>query len=311
MSNLRESYVRVGVTVPRVALASPLDNVAVYVALINRAATDGVQFLLFPELGLTGYSCGDLFLNRALQQGALDALAAILKQTRALPIVFAVGLPLSVNNALYNVAAICAAGHVWALVPKSYLPNYAEFYEARWFSPARNAIDNRVKMFGIYSVQFGADIIVNVAEWPDFCLGTEICEDIWVPQPPSTFYAAAGATILANLSASNITIGKAEYRRELVVGASGRFISAYLYCAAGPGESTSDLSWDGHAIIAERGAVLAESERFVQNGNTLITADVDVATLVRERQRQTSFADNAADILRGRTIRSTTITLNM
>jgi len=311
MFNHREGYVRVGASVPRVALAAPMENVDTYVELVKQASADKVQLLLFPELGLTGYSCGDLFLNRTLQQGALDALAAILKQTRALPIVFAVGLPLSVNNALYNVAAICAAGHVWALIPKSYLPNYAEFYEARWFSPARNATVNRVKMFETYSVQFGVDIIVNVAEWPDFCLGTEICEDIWVPQPPSTFYAAAGATMLANLSASNITIGKAEYRRELVVGASGRFISAYLYCAAGPGESTSDLSWDGHALIAERGAVLAESERFVQTGNTLITADVDVATLVRERQRQTSFADNVADIMRGRTMRSVTITLNM
>lgn len=308
MFNPRFDMYRVGVAVPRVALADPLGNVATYGRCIQEAAADGVQFLLFPELGLTGYSCGDLFLNRDLQQGALDALSTILEQTKAWPVVFAVGLPLSVNGALYNVAAICSAGRVWAAVPKSYLPNYAEFYEARWFSPARNATVNMVNICG-QSVPFGADLVVDVAGWTDFRLGVEICEDIWVPQPPSTFYAAAGATILANLSASNITIGKADYRRDLVVGASGRFLAAYLYAAAGPGESTSDLSWDGHALVAERGSVLAESERFVQDGSTVITADIDVATLLRERQRQTSFADNAADILRGRVIRTVTITL--
>lgn len=308
MFDPRAGIYRVGVAVPRVALAAPKENVPTYVRFIGRAAADGVQFLLFPELGLIGYSCGDLFLNRDLQQAALDALTAILDQTKQLPIVFAVGLPLSVNGALYNVAAMCSAGRVWAAVPKSYLPNYGEFYEARWFSPARNATVGMVSIGG-YRVPFGTDLVIDVAGWTDFRLGVEICEDIWVLQPPSTFTAAAGATILANLSASNITIGKADYRRELVVGASGRLLAAYLYAAAGPGESTSDLAWDGHALVAERGSVVAESERFAQDGSTLITADIDVATLLRERQRQTSFADNAADILRRHYMQTVTITL--
>jgi NAD+ synthase (glutamine-hydrolysing) len=285
-------FVRVGVAVPSVRVADPLYNGEQTIALMERAAAERAVLVLFPELGLSAYSCDDLFHQRALLDGCRDALRAVLAASRSLPLVAVVGMPLQVDHLLYNCAVVVSRGRVLGVIPKTYLPNYREFYEARQFNPADSAARDEIELAGQRDVPFGSSLLFRLDEQPLLQFHVEICEDVWVPIPPSSYAALAGATVLLNLSASNITIGKADYRRQLVANQSARCLAAYLYSAAGPGESTTDLAWDGHALIAENGTPIAETERFCYEPQ-LVCSEIDLERLSQERMRQTSFGQSA------------------
>ena len=280
-------FARVAVGVPRCRVADPAANAAETIALAGQAASNGAALIAFPELGLSAYTCDDLFHQAALLDASLDALSAVVAASEKLPIAMIVGLPLRVEHLLYNCAAVVAGGRILGVVPKSYLPNYGEFYESRQFNPADSAVVSEVKLLG-QAVPFGAQLLFEVSNLPLFRFHVEICEDLWVPIPPSSFAALAGATVLVNLSASNIVVGKSAYRHQLVSQQSARCLSAYLYSSAGMGESTTDMAWDGQAVICENGELLAESERFLDSSH-LIFADIDLDRLSRERMRMTTF----------------------
>ena len=283
-------FVRVAVAVPSVRVADPEFNSAHTVEAMEEAARQKASIVLFPELGLSAYSCDDLFHQRALLEGVYAALDRVRKASEDLPVVAVVGLPLQLEHVLFNCAAVLHHGRILGLVPKTYLPNYREFYEARQFTSGDAARHSTVELLG-QQVPFGSQLLFQARNQPKLTLAIEICEDVWVPIPPSSHAALAGATVLLNLSASNITVAKADYRRQLVEGQSARCIAAYLYSAAGPGESTTDLAWDGHALIAEMGHVLTESKRFSQEPQVIV-ADVDLERISQERMRQNSFAQS-------------------
>lgn len=286
-------FVRAAVCIPFVRVADPAYNVERTLGLARRASELHAAVALFPELGISAYSCDDLFQQEALLDAVIDALARLVEESASLSPVLLVGAPLRFEGKLFNCAVVVHRGRVLGIVPKSYLPNYREFYERRQFTPARLAASREVRFLG-ESVPFGNDLIFAAANVESFALHVEICEDLWTPIPPSSYAALAGATVLANLSASNITVGKAEYRRDLCAAQSGKCIAAYLYSAAGPGESTTDLAWDGHALIYENDELLAESERFAQE-EQIIAADVDLERLAQDRMRMTSFSDAVGD----------------
>ena len=283
-------FVRVAVCVPHVKIAAPVHNAERTIDMARAAADDGGALVLFPELGLTGYSNEDLFHQDALLDAAERALDRVVRESTGLPAALIVGLPLRIESKLFNCACVVHGGKILGAVPKTYLPNYREFYEKRQFTSGMAAVARQISLLG-QEVPFGDDLIFEATDLPGFALHVEICEDVWVPIPPSTFAAMAGATVLANLSASNITVGKAAYRRALCAGQSGRCIAAYLYSAAGRGESTTDLAWDGHALIYENANLLAESQRFSADEQR-IAADVDLDRLRQERMRMTSFGDS-------------------
>lgn len=290
-------FVRAAVCVPHVRVADPAFNTEHTIGLAHRAADAGAALALFPELGISAYAIDDLLQQEALLRGVRIGLAEIVQASAGLTPVLLVGAPLRFEGKLFNCAVVIHRGRVLGVVPKTYLPNYREFYEKRQFSAARHALSQQVDLLG-QTVPFGNDLLFRAEGGEktglhDFAFHVEICEDVWTPLPPSTFAALAGATVLANLSASNITIGKADYRKALCAGQSGKCIAGYLYSAAGPGESTTDLAWDGHALIYENGRLLAESERFADD-EQMISADIDVERLVQDRMRMTSFNDTIA-----------------
>ncbi|HEV2171311.1 MAG TPA: NAD(+) synthase, partial [Candidatus Binatus sp.] len=285
-------FVRIAVGVPSVRVADPAYNAEQTIALIREAAERKAVLALFPELGMSAYSCDDLFQQRALLDACLDAIAAVAEATAKLSIVSVVGAPLQVDNHLFNCAIVIHRGKILGVAPKTNLPNYREFYEPRQFSSADAATRDEIDLAGIRSVPFGNNLIFQHEEQPLLAIHAEICEDLWVPISPSSYAALAGATMLLNLSASNIVIGKAGYRRSLVASQSARCLAAYAYSAAGQGESTTDLAWDGHALIAENGNILAESERF-NDQPQVITAEIDLERLSQERMRQNTFGDTA------------------
>jgi NAD+ synthase (glutamine-hydrolysing) len=286
-------FVRAAVCVPAVRVADPAFNLAGTLELARRASEQGAAVALFPELGLSAYSCEDLFQQDALLDGVMASLAELVEQSRDLAPVLLVGAPLRFDGMLFNCGVVVYRGRVLGVVPKSYLPNYREFYEGRWFARAAQAVRREVELLGA-TVPFGNDLVFRAENVAHFALHVEICEDVWTPIPPSSWAALGGATVLANLSASNITVGKAEYRRDLCASQSGRCIAAYLYSAAGPGESTTDVAWDGHALIYENNDLLAESERFLAEPH-LIVADVDLERLAQDRARMTTFHDTAGE----------------
>ncbi len=305
----RHGFVRVAVCVPHVRVADPSFNAARTSGLAEQASEAGAAVALFPELGISSYAIDDLLQQEALLDGVLAGIARVTEASRQLNPILLIGAPLRFENRLFNCAVIIYRGRVLGVVPKTYLPSYREFYETRQFSSARHAVGKTVQFQG-ETVPFGSDLLFRAQLTPDnlqpeglgnsdpkaareFVLHVEICEDVWTPIPPSSHAALAGATVLANLSASNITIGKSHYRKDLCASQSGKCIAAYLYSAAGPGESTTDLAWDGHALIYEDGDLLAESERFADN-EQIITADIDTERLAQSRMRQTSFNDAAA-----------------
>jgi NAD+ synthase (glutamine-hydrolysing) len=284
-------FVRVALAVPEVRVADPSFHARQALALLEQAASSGAVLTVFPELNLSAYTCDDLFHQGAMLDGCLAALDEVVEGSRHLPTLGVVGMPLRVEQSLFNCAVVFGAGRVYGVVPKTFLPNYREFYEARYFAPGSAAVATEVALPGRPKVPFGSRTLFEVEGLPGFTFHVEICEDLWVPIPPSCEAALAGATVLLNLSASNITVGKAGYRRQLVANQSARCLAAYLYTAAGPGESTTDLAWDGHSLACENGTLIAESERFTP-GPRLTLADVDLARLAQERMRQTSFADS-------------------
>jgi NAD+ synthase (glutamine-hydrolysing) len=286
-------FIRAAVCVPFVRVADPEFNLERMLGLARRASELHAAVALFPELGLSAYSNEDLFHQDALLDATEACLARLIEESHDLVPVLLVGAPLRLEGKLFNCAVVIYRGRVLGIVPKSYLPNYREFYERRQFTPARDAVRREVSFLGT-TVPFGNDLVFEAATVEDFALHVEICEDVWTPIPPSSYAALAGATVLANLSASNITVGKAEYRRSLCAMQSARCIAAYLYSAAGPGESTTDLAWDGHALIYENDDLLAESERFASE-EQIIAADVDLERLAQDRMRMTSFNESVGD----------------
>lgn len=286
-------FIRTAVCIPSLRVADPEFNVGRTLELARQASAAHVAVALFPELGISAYSNEDLFHQDALLEATKTALAKLVQESEKLTPVLVVGAPLQFDARLFNCAVILYRGEVLGIIPKSYLPNYREFYEKRQFSAARQALSREVSFLG-REVPFGSDLIFEADNVQGFGLHAEICEDVWTPIPPSTYAALAGATVLVNLSASNITIGKAEYRRNLCAAQSGKCLAAYLYSAAGPGESTTDLAWDGHALIYENNDLLAEAERFA-DGEQMITADIDLERLRQDRMRLTSFNDAAGD----------------
>ncbi len=285
-------FARVAVATAGVQVADPAFNAGQTIALMREAAARRAVLVLFPELGLSAYSCEDLFQQRALLDACLDALGSVLEASRSLALIAVVGMPLQVDHLLYNCAVVLSRGRILGVVPKTYLPNYREFYEMRQFSPADTATREAIDLAGQRDVPFGNRVLFRVEEQPLLTFHVEVCEDLWVPVPPSSYAALAGATVLLNLSASNITVAKADYRHQLVASQSARCLAAYLYSAAGPGESTTDLAWDGHALIYEDGTLVAESKRFSYEPQ-LICSEIDLERLSQERMRQTSFAQSA------------------
>jgi NAD+ synthase (glutamine-hydrolysing) len=283
-------FVRVAVGVPEVRVADPSFNAAHTVELMQRAVEERAALVLFPELGLSSYTCDDLFHQRALLDAVEQRLQTLLEASERLPLLAVVGLPVQAQQLLFNCAAVIHRGRVLGVVPKTYLPNYREFYEARYFASGDVARQPSVEIVG-QNVPFGSRLLFRATNQPKLTFHAEICEDVWVPIPPSSYAALAGATVLLNLSASNVTVAKADYRRQLVSGQSARCLAAYLYSGAGPGESTTDLAWDGHALAAEVGNILAESQRF-QDRAQLITADLDLERISQERMRQNTFGLN-------------------
>lgn len=284
-------FLRVAVGVPKIALGSPAENARRTVELARRAAAHHALLVLYPELGISGYSNDDLVQQDALLDAAEDAIDHVLDESRLLPSLLIVGAPLRSEGRLFNCALAIHRGALLGVVPKTYLPNYREFYEKRQFSSSAQALAPEVTVAG-RRAPFGAGLLFAPANLPDFVLHVEVCEDLWVPVPPSSCAALAGATVLANLSASDATIGKAAYRRALCASQSAKCLAAYLYAAAGYGESTTDLAWDGQAMICENGELVSESARFPY-GDELIHADIDLERLRQERMRMTSFNDCA------------------
>lgn len=286
-------FARAAVCIPHVRVADPNFNAEHTLALARGASDLGAAVALFPELGISAYSNEDLFHQDVLLDATKAALARVIAESRDLSPVMLVGAPLRFEGKLFNCALVIYRGLLLGIVPKTFLPNYREFYEKRQFNSGRNAVRREVSFLG-RTVPFGNDLIFDATNYEDFSIHVEICEDVWTPIPPSTYAALAGATVLTNLSASNITIGKADYRRDLCASQSGKCISAYLYSAAGPGESTTDLAWDGHAIIYENDELLAESQRF-SSAEQIVVADLDLERLAQDRMRTTSFNDAVAD----------------
>ncbi len=293
-SHHRQGFVRVAACTPRVAVGDPAANADETLALMHDGEARHVDLMLFPELGISAYAIDDLLLQDALLDAVETALARLVAASVALRPVFVVGAPVRRNGRLYNCAVVFARGLILGVVPKSYLPNYREYYEGRWFAPGAGVAGLDVTIAG-QQAPFGTDLLFAAAELPDFVFHVEICEDFWAPAPPSTKGALAGALILCNLSASNIVVGKAVDRDVLCRSQSIRCLAAYAYAAAGPGESTTDLAWDGQASIHELGALLAQSARFPA-ANQMAVADVDVERLRLERMRTLTFnaAVNAA-----------------
>ncbi|MGG5821398.1 NAD(+) synthase [Falsiroseomonas sp. HW251] len=288
-------FVRTAAGAPRLRVADPAFNAGETLALARQAAGQGASLVLFPELGLSAYAIDDLLHQSALLDAVEQAVATLLEASRDLAPVLFVGAPVRAGGRLYNAALAVHRGRLLAAWPKTYLPNYREFYEKRHFATGGGAVPPTLHLAG-QEAPFGTDILLRATDLPDLVVHVEICEDVWAPVPPSVAAALAGATVLLNLSASNVTVGKSDYRHALCRVHSARCLAAYLYSAAGTGESSTDLAWDGQAMIYENGVLLAEAPRFARDAAPIL-ADIDLERLQQERLRQTSFGD-AADLNR-------------
>ena len=281
---MKDGFLKVGVASVDVEVANPIHNKEKVMEVIKKADKNGVKLLVFPELVLTAYTCNDLFLQKTLLDEAKNQLFAILEETKGQDMVIVLGLPLTVNHKLYNCAVFAQGGKILGVVPKHYLPNYSEFYEARHFAPGEEEV-RKIRLGG-KDVPFGMNLLFCCENMEELVIGCEICEDLWCPLPPSTHHALAGATVICNPSASDETTTKDTYRRNLVSQQSARLVCAYLYSCAGEGESTQDLVFSGHNIIAENGQILAESKRF---GHGILYSEIDVERLCAQRRRMTTF----------------------
>lgn len=283
-------FIRVGAIVNKLALANPLKNAEVIIKEIKKAETLGVSIVTTPELSFTGYTCGDLFLQEQLLDDSIKALEQVLNETKDIDIISILGMPLRHDNQLFNCAAVITKGKILGVIPKTYIPNYQEFYEARWFSSSKELITEEIEILG-QLVPITTNILFQDKTLKEATFGIEICEDLWTVNPPSNNHALAGATMIFNLSSSNELIGKQEYRKSLVSSQSARTISAYIYASSGVMESTSDILFGGASMIYENGSILAENKRFELESN-IITADIDVLKLANDRIKNKSFMKN-------------------
>lgn len=281
---MKQGFVKVAAVTPKVKVADTSYNGECIRCLMKETVEKGAKVVVFPELCITGYTCSDLFWQDKLLLQAKEELIEIAKSSKKLDGIFFVGLPLEINGKLYNVAAAISEGKILGIVPKQYLPNYNEFYEQRHFKSGTE-LCTEIKI-GDDEVTVDCDLIFACEQMPKLKIGVEICEDLWVPNPPSIQHAMDGATIIVNPSASDEITGKSIYRKELVAGQSARLVCGYIYASAGDGESTQDVVYSGHNIIAENGQVLAESERFT---NQIVYSEIDVARLEADRRRMTTF----------------------
>lgn len=281
---MRDGFVKVAAVTPKIRVADTKYNAKVICEDIREAAERGAKVIVFPELCITGYTCEDLFLQETLLAGAEEALGEIIEFTSGVDAIVFVGLPIQYNGKLYNAAAAIKGGRLLGFVPKTYLPTYNEFYEGRHFM---RGMEEPVQVTCCGStVPMGSRLLFACEGMPELVIGAEICEDLWTPEPPSIHHARSGATVIVNLSASNETTGKESYRRDLVNGQSARLLCGYIYASAGEGESTQDVVYSGHNLIAENGHVLKESPRFT---NEITISEIDVRRLLTERRRMTSF----------------------
>ena len=287
-------FVRVGAIVPKLSLANPLKNALEIVEQVTKAYKKGVAIVTTPELSLTGYTCGDLFLQDALLNEAEEALEKLVEETKELNIITILGMPIRHDNQLFNCAVVIEKGKILGIVPKTALPNYSEFYEKRWFSSSKDLKTYEIELLG-QTVPISPNLLFQDTEKPKFTFGIEICEDLWTVTPPSDHHALAGATMIFNLSSSNEVVGKQEYRKNLVMMESAKTISAYIYCSSGMMESSSDLLFGGASMIYENGSFLAENKRFQLESN-LITADVDVFKLASDRRKNKSYMNKTGDL---------------
>ncbi|MGN0335865.1 MAG: NAD(+) synthase [Lachnospiraceae bacterium] len=277
-------FVKTATATPKIRVADPVFNGAEIERMMREASANGAQITVFPELCLSGYTCSDLFLQEPLISGSKEELVRLVRVSEEVPGLFFVGLPMEHRGKLYNAAAVFSDGELLGIVPKSCIPNYGEFYEARHFTPGKKGYEY-IDFEGVM-VPFGTNLLFTCENQKELVAACEICEDLWTAAPPSISHALHGATVIANLSASDALTGKSRYQKDLVKGQSARLLCAYLYASAGDGESTTDLVFSGHDLIAENGIVLAESEMF---STGILYADVDVERLVGERRRITTF----------------------
>ena len=287
MSNF--GFIKVAAIVPPIKVADPDYNAGRIIEFAKKAARAGAKIIVSPELGVTGYTAADLFNQRTLLNRALVALNKLKTASRSINSAIIAGAPIETEGKLFNTAVVIAHGKILGIVPKTYIPGYKEFYEERWFASARDLISKEIFLFGA-KIPIGKDLLFIFKNAPEIIFGIEICEDLWVPIPPSSHQALAGANIIANLSGSNELVGKADYRRELVLQQSARSMAAYIYSGAGVHESTTDLVFGGHEIISENGYMLSESKRFIRDGE-IITSEIDIEHLLSDRARTTSFGE--------------------
>ena len=287
---MNSGFLKVAAVSPRVTVGGIKQNLENAIQELHAAERDGIKLLVFPELYLSAYTCGDLFLQRTLQEDCKKALLTLCDETKGSDMVVCVGVPLVWKARLYNCAAVLQNGQILAVIPKTYLPNYNEYYEKRWFASG-DGVQSELRI-GTQTVPFG-QTLVRLSE--NAVLGVELCEDLWVPAPPSTSLCLAGANLIVNLSASNEAVTKNDYRRSIIAAQSAKCFCAYVYASAGVGESSTDLVFSGACTVAENGTILSESERFAFDGSRAV-ADIDLDKLCAERQRDGSFSDNAAHL---------------
>lgn len=280
-------FVRVGALVNKLSLGDVIENAKEISRQIKKAYEAGVEIIVTPELSLTGYTCGDMFLQDKLVKDSIIGLEYVLSETKSLNIISIIGMPISTNNALFNCGVVINRGKLLGIIPKTYIPNYKEFYECRWFSSSLNLDINEIELLG-QKVPIGCDLLFQDRKNPNITFAIEICEDLWVVTPPSNDYAKSGATIIFNLSSSNELIGKHNYRKNLISSQSSKTISAYIYASSGMLESTSDILFGGASLIYENGTLLKEGERFLTESN-IIYQDIDVLRLVNDRRVNKSF----------------------
>lgn len=280
-------FVRVGALVNKLSLGNVIENAKEISRQIKKAYEAGVEIIVTPEISLTGYTCGDMFLQDKLVKDSIIGLEYVLSETKSLNIISIIGMPISTNNALFNCGVVINRGKLLGIIPKTYIPNYKEFYECRWFSSSLNLNINEIELLG-QKVPIGCDLLFQDRKNPNITFAIEICEDLWTVTPPSNDYAKSGATIIFNLSSSNELIGKHNYRKNLISSQSSKTISAYIYASSGMLESTSDILFGGASLIYENGTLLKEGERFLTESN-IIYQDIDVLRLVNDRRVNKSF----------------------
>lgn len=289
-----QGFVRVGAVVPKLKVADTEFNCNEIIKQIEVASNNKIQIIVFPELCVTGYTCQDLFEQDTLLEEAEKALNKILDYTNNLDIICIIGMPIKAENQLFNTAVVIQKGKILGIVPKTFIPNYGEFYEKRWFASSKNANKKEIEILD-QKVPFGIDLLFKDKENNEICFGIEICEDIWAVEPPSNKLALLGANIIFNLSASNEVIGKKEYRRELVKMQSAKTISGYVYCSSGVNESTSDVVFSGESMIFENGSCLTNNQRFDFESNMIFT-EIDTKRLANDRRKNISFMGNPVDL---------------